>query len=96
MKVRFWILILIYLIAFAVFPIVPLLVLDSLGLADGLNEGNSVIATLPWLLFYTIPLGILGLIVWLILTLIWLISHLIKKPEPQTVMARKRRRRRKK
>lgn len=61
-----WFLSFLAILVFAVAPILPLLTLELLGLADGLNEGNSTIATLPWMLLITLPIGLLALIVWVI------------------------------
>lgn len=62
----YWFLSFLAIIVFAVAPILPLLALELLGLADGLNEGNSTIATLPCMLLITLPVGALGLIAWVI------------------------------
>lgn len=58
---------LVFICLITIVPIVPLLVLDALGMAEGLHEGNSDIATLPWMLFFTVPLGLVLLVAWLIL-----------------------------
>lgn len=47
-------------------PVIPLLILYWLGMADGLHEGNSAIAALPWALFFTLPAGIACLFFWAI------------------------------
>ncbi len=62
----------IVLLAFS--PVIPLFILDWLGLADGLNESNSIIGVIPWMLFFTLPAGLLSLIAWAAYGIVKLLS----------------------
>jgi hypothetical protein len=63
-----WVLSLIAIVLFAFSPIIPLLVCEQLGIR--VNEANSTLGVLPWLLFFTLPAGSVAVIVWLV-SLIW-------------------------
>jgi len=43
---------------------------------DGMNEGNSSLAALPWLLYFSVPLGVIIVVVGLV---IWLVAMMAKK-----------------
>ena len=56
-----------FLIAVAAFsPVIPLYVAEYFHKLDYVNESNSVIATLPWLLFVTVPIGAVALLGWIV------------------------------
>ena len=51
--------------------IIPIVGYILLGMPKGLNESNSTLATLPWLLLITVPVGALTLILYAIANVIW-------------------------
>ena len=53
--------------ALAVSPLLPLALADLFGFE---LDHDSTIATMPWLLFYTMPAGLLAMIVWTIFGLL--------------------------
>lgn len=55
-------------------PVIPILTLGLLGLADNLNESNSSIAALPWMLFVTLPAGALSMVVWIVIGIVAFVS----------------------
>ena len=61
-----WFIAFVAILLFAVFPILPLLIINLIWPNANLSEATSGLAALPWLLFYTVPLSVLALIIWLI------------------------------
>lgn len=57
-----WVLLIIVL--FTIGPAIPPFIASMLGYK--VNEANSTVGMLPWLLFYTIPIGIVAFVIWLI------------------------------
>jgi hypothetical protein len=62
-----WLIGLVAIVLFACSPLVPLSIAYLLGYElDAYNESNSVLGTLPWLLFFTVPAGAVVLLGWII------------------------------
>lgn len=65
-----WIMGVLVIVLLSLSPVIPILTLGLLGLADGLNESNSSIAALPWMLFITIPAGAASMLVWIVIGIV--------------------------
>ena len=55
---------LLIIVLFAIGPAIPPFIASMLGYK--VNEANSTVGMLPWLLFYTVPIGAVAFVIWLI------------------------------
>ena len=60
-----------------VFAFLPLLItlIASIFVDDAFNEGNSAFGTLPWLTFFTAPIGAVIVLIGLIIGLVNLVKR---------------------
>lgn len=64
MTISVWLLGLIAVLIFTISPVIPALIAGLFGM--NVSERDSVIGTLPWLMIYTAPLGVIALLGWII------------------------------
>ena len=68
-----WIGIFLLIVFLSILPAVPMAVCEFTGNTVDMNEADSIIAALPWFLFFTVPIGcVLGLL-WIIRGIVYLV-----------------------
>lgn len=68
-----WLIVFVLILIAAFSPIIPIAVVDLLlGGDTDMNESNSTIAALPWLLFFTVPIGAVLELLWIVRGVVYL------------------------